>query len=87
MLARVDLPAAVGVLFHASKCEVGVRFTGRDNTLFDRAFWLLLTAFGYLFRVSEAEIHYLLTTNISMTSLFCAQSCTAHRMEIFAQLF
>ena len=60
MLARVALPAAVGVLFHASKCEVGVRFTGRDNTLFDRAFWLLLTAFGYLFRVSEAEIHYLL---------------------------
>ena len=58
MLGRVALPAAVGVLFHASKCEVGVRFTGRDNTLFDRA--LATTAFGYLFRVSEAEIHYLL---------------------------
>ena len=49
VLGRVALLAAVGVLFHASKCEVGVRFTGRDNTLFDRTFWLLLTAFGYLF--------------------------------------
>ena len=59
VLGRVALLAAVGVLFHASKCEVGVRFTGRDNTLFDRAL-LYTTAFGYLFRVSEAEIHYLL---------------------------
>ena len=49
-----EVALLVGVLFHASKCEVSVRFTGRDNTLFDRA--LLPSAIFFEFR---KPIHYL----------------------------
>ena len=54
LLQADSLAGLVGVLFHASKCEVGVRFTGRDNTLFDRV--LLPSAIFFEFR---KPIHYL----------------------------
>ena len=64
-----EVALLLGVLFHASKCEVSVRFTGRDNTLFDIV--LLPSAIFFEFR---KPIHYLPMRSEVVTASRCIPS-------------